>query len=208
MIRVTIGCFAVGVALLAAGCGGSSSSPGGTGSSSGFTTTVPSSQQLGSLSDADEQKLCMELDTYLNSSNFTGSIIEFSCRTTGLLAATLSPDQTTSGLQSSCKMAYDECLNGDAGSATTSPPDTSAMCASKPTSACMATVGQLQACLNDTFNVLKSSTNSVPACSSLTPSTLESALKALPSDENTTEPASCNTVEKECPEFMGMIGSM
>ena len=185
MVRRTAVCAVLGAVALVVGCGGSDG--GGGGGASTFSSSVPGSAMIGSLSASDQQKLCGELESFESSSGFKSAEVKVSCGLAGILAATFAPDQTDAGIQAACKMAYDECANA--------PPDAS-QCDLSTT--CTATVSELTACLNAdvaTFNSI-----SVPSCASLTAATLKDATSASGAAAQPAQPAACMTVETKCPD--------
>jgi hypothetical protein len=137
------------------------------------------------LSDADANTLCMDA---ANSAALK-SADALSCGISGLLAALLSSEQTDAGLQAACQTAFDECSTS-AGMATV-------MCDSKPSSACTATVGEYEKCLNDDVAQIQTLSAQIPMCKDLTAAKLDASTAAI---EEQMEPASCTVVDMKCPE--------
>jgi hypothetical protein len=184
MRRVTV-CVVLGAVALLVGCGGSSD--GG----SSFSSSVPGSAMLGSLSAGDQQKLCGELESYVSGSTFKSGEIKASCGLAGILAATLATDQSDAGIQAACKMAYDQCATGiNNATADAAQCDLSG-------STCTATVSELTACLN--ADVAAFDSISVPSCASLTAANLKNSGPA--SAPAQTEPAACAAIEMKCPNI-------
>jgi hypothetical protein len=188
MVRRTAVCAVLGAVALVVGCGGSSGS--GSGGGSTFSSSIPGSAMIGSLSASDQQKLCGELESYESSSGFKAAELKASCGLAGILAATFAPDQTDAGLQAACKMAYDECTT-----TVNAPPDASQCNLSSGT--CTATVSELTACVN--ADLAAASSISVPSCASLTAATLKDATSGSGSSQ-TMQPAACMAVETKCPD--------
>ena len=183
MTRVMVVWSVLGLVSAVVGC--SSSSDGGV--SGGSFTSVSSSQVLGSLSDADAQTFCMDLG---KSSAFE-AVTEFECRADGLLAALVTTDNTDASVQAACQSAYTDCVSSSG----------MLMCQNKPSTACMATVGEYESCVNDEAAAVKGASAQLPMCSALKAATLQATLEALP---QTTSPSSCATVAQKCPEIGGM----
>ena len=184
------GMFAISASFaLTMACGGSDS--GG-----GFSTSVPSSQQLGSLSDADTTKLCNDIKSYQTSLN--SQLKALSCKTSGLFGAAFAQPATDAEAQSACKTAYDKCVAAPAQS------DGDDACTPPPAS-CTATVGELTACMNDLPGYITSASNAIPSCASLKLSDLMSTTD--PSD-SVKEPASCTSYEAKCPDDDMLPGGM
>ena len=114
---------------------------------------------------------------------------DFTCRFSGFLAAALGGADTDAAARAACKAAYDECA--------AAPAETTEKC-SKPTGMCTATVGELEACANDSTKAVEQLTNSIPSCAELT---LADLMDSGGGDDMTPEdPASCKTVETKCPD--------
>jgi hypothetical protein len=177
--------------------GGTGQTNGGTGQTSGgsgptgggFTTSVPGSAVLGTLSDADASTLCMDLE---KSADFK-SLSDFTCRAAALFAGLTSPDMTDTGLQMACQASYAECSGAP----------TVGMCA--PPVTCMATVAEYTACLNDEVAAANAVSAQLPMCSALKSATFVATVAALPKPAS---PASCVAVKAKCPDLAGDNGVM
>jgi hypothetical protein len=178
--------------------GGSSSSSGGgtpTGTSAGgaFSTSVPSSTSLNSLSPAQLTELCSELSNYLNNGGFTKSASDYECKVLALVAAAAAT--TDADAQAACTASYDAC-QPDAGAA-----PATGQCTAPPAT-CTATVGDLKACLNAYSTTFATLDASVPSCDTLTVAKVQSSLAALAGDGGTglTTPAACTSYQAKCPD--------
>lgn len=179
------GLFAVCASFaLTIACGGSDS---GGGSGSGFSTSVPSSQKLGSLSAEDTTKLCADVKAYATS--LSSQLKAVSCKTSGLLGAAFADAKTDSQAQSACKTAYDKCI--------AAPAQTSTDTCTPPPATCMATVGELTACFNDIPGYISSASNAIPSCATLKLSDLMTTTDPTASLK---EPASCTSYQAKCPD--------
>jgi hypothetical protein len=186
MTRITV-CVVWGAVALVVGCGGSNSSDGG----SSFSSSVPGSATIGSLSDSDKQKLCNDLAAYVSSSTFKSGEVKASCSFAGVVGAALATDQTDAGVQAACKKSYDDC----AAQITSAPVDAS-MCM-PPGATCTATVSELTACLN--ADVAAFNSIDVPSCASLTVASLNNMTTDPGSTSQPMQPAACATFQMKCP---------
>lgn len=84
-----------------------------------------------------------------------------------------------------CKSSYDECL--------AEPDETDEEC-TKPSDSCTATVGELEACMNDTLTQAKAALVGLPNCDDLG--------KEIELPAEGESPASCKVVEQKCPEAL------
>ncbi|MEO7032669.1 MAG: hypothetical protein ABI548_02475 [Polyangiaceae bacterium] len=200
MIRRTAVCAALSLVFAALGCSGSNTSSGDAGGSSGagnssagaFSTSVSGSEQLGSLSPADTQKLCGELQDYVSGAPFMAAESKFSCSLAGLVGTFTATDKTDAGIQAACKAGYDMCT----ATLTDTPPMAVDTTCNTPDPTCMATVAEYTACLNDAVKVFN--TSAIPSCSSLTADNLQAALVSV-AGISQAEPASCTTYDMKCP---------
>ncbi len=184
--------FAIGVigAVASSAC---SSSSGGSGT---FSSGLPSSDTLSGLSDSDIQKLCGEISSFTDSyASNTGA-----CNIAGYAAAAFSKQlggtTDTTTLRQLCSAAVSQCQaqsgHIDAG--------VSASTCQKPSSTCTATVGDLEACLNDAKTAAQKEYAGIPSCSTLTAADLSLTDGSL-SVGTASEPASCATLNQKCPDF-------
>lgn len=175
-------------------CSGSNTSDGGGGGASGssvFSSSIPGSESLGSLSDGDKQKLCTELASFKGSESFQSAEINVSCGAAGIFSAAMATDQTDAGLQVACKSAHDQCAtmisSAAADASKCMPPDAT----------CSATVSELSACLNEmvaAFDALQ-----VPGCDTLTAASLKDSSTAAQGASQAKGPGSCTTFQAKCP---------
>ncbi len=164
------------VAAMAVTCGGNGAA---------FTSGVNKDAELGSLSEDDARKVCTALQTFLTD-NFAPDIKELSCRGAGLTAGAF----VSGGLpqkQAACTTAYDQCLARPAN-------DPIGSSCEKPASTCRATVGELEACINDMVPILDQVKGALPTCQEFT-----GGIPSLPS--NLEQPASCKTVDSKCEDL-------
>jgi hypothetical protein len=200
-MRTALTC-ALGLCI-AAVLGGCSSDNGG----SGFSTGLPKSESLGGLNGSDAQKVC---DAF---QNFSGSVIPKSseCKLVGISAATYAAftgTATDADLQKACSDAVTKCEQNPP---QTSHVDAGAMQCTPPSSNCKATVGDLEACMNDVKTAASQAYANVPDCSSLKASEFKTTDGGLPSSTfipHYTPPASCQSFAQKCPELpiAGAIG--
>jgi len=186
-----------GGALTLLGCGGNGSAPqapaesapGGaaTGGAPAFTLGVPGDLTLGSLSDAQNQQLCLDTKNFYSA--LGARLKEGTCYRVGINAALGAMTASDAAARSTCQSAHDACVTQPGGMSNIT-------CADKPDASCLATVAEYAACIADASEVLASQFNSSPACQSLTADLLPSlgAGGAGPS------PASCTAVVQKCPQ--------
>jgi hypothetical protein len=169
------------------GNGGNTSAGGGTNDPGGdFTTGLPATTPLTSLTDDQSMQLCDKLDSY-----FSPSLKDFDCRFAGIIAVAFSqpPPESDAAAQAACKAAYDMCQ--------AAPTETTETC-SKPTGMCTATVGEFEACANDSRALLTQALGSFPSCATLT---LQDLMDGGGGDMmQAMDPASCTTLDMKCPD--------
>lgn len=158
----------VGMTLAMGACGGDDD-----GGGSGFKTSVPSSKRVDMLSPAETQTLCQDFSKWGES--LEKSLTPKICRLAGLLA----PDKA------SCETAVKECIDEP------SEPSDGGMCEAPEN--CSASVGEMQACLNDTMNTLSSYLDKFPTCAQIA-----SGSGSIPT-QMPMKPASCAAIESKCP---------
>ncbi len=194
-MRMTYLFPAIGALLcFAAGCGGGDSK-----SSSTFSSTLPGTAVLATLTPSQVTTLCNEQKAFLSSSAIQSDMTELACRYAGVLSAAFSNPATDAAAQSACQSIYDQCKKSGTSTTTTST-------CSAPDSTCMATVAELSACLNDTPNVVQSLESSVPSCKTLTLKDVTDASSGSGMQAYTSVP--CATVQQKCPTFSSPISSM
>lgn len=188
--------------------GGTSSSSGGTSASNGgaspsggsFSTTVPASTNLGSLTSAQATQLCADLSKFTNGA-FSNELGTFTCNSLAVVSAIGA--STDAAAQAACKMAESSCK------ATPTMP-TMSTCMAPNSTTCTATVGDLEACLNDITKTFATLGASIPACATLTVAQV-TAFLASEQDGGTAglvEPASCVTFDTKCPDSSMLPPSM
>ncbi len=176
-------------AATVAGC----SDDGGDGDGNGgsATTGVSSSKTLTSLTESEQQRVCEYMASKVSYS------VEDTCKMMGVMTAGLTigvGTTTDADLRQACQAGYDGCLQSESASEepveeTCEPIDAS----------CTATVGELEACMQDTSRILDEFFAEVPACSALTAAYFQqstSEAETLPSMEDS---AACATLEQKCP---------
>ena len=167
-----------------AGCGGSTST-----SLGGFQSSVPEETELDKLSTAQSQTLCSELQSFQNHSGLGVAEKKGLCVALGEISAAFLPDPlTNAGVQAACTSTYNQCVGET--------PTFECQLAGD-TTGCTATVGEYEACLNDTTKQVLDALSSLPTCADLT------AAQVMMTGTSTPEaPApSCDTFNAKCPQF-------
>jgi hypothetical protein len=184
--------FALCVACGGGSDGGTAGSAGNTGSAGSnntsnatFSSSLPATEQLGSISDQDSATLCKELSAF-EAGATDAKLTEFSCLLAGILGAEFVGGSTDAALQTACKTIYDECL--------ATPADTTTTC-TKPDATCMATLGDLEACVNATGPYIDQVNSQIPTCDKLTQATLSTTTSAV----SEVAPAACTAFKAKCP---------
>lgn len=168
---------------------GSSSAGSNSGSPGDFDTGLPANTPISDLTDAEIAGLCSKFDEFYSTGSVGTDLKEFSCRFSGIFAAALGGADTDAKAQAACKTAYDACV--------VAPTETTEECG-KPTGMCTATIGEIEACANDSAKALQQLTSSFPSCSELTLADLMDLGGG--GDTESQQPASCATVEMKCPD--------
>lgn len=189
ILTFAVMCFYGPVAVIA--CSSSSSSGGGGGS----VTSIDSSKQAGSLSDAEKQQYCKDATNYINSNVSDTDSKKVSCFSKAVqsIYTSGSPPTSDADLQSKCKSAYNDCMSkpldkGDAGTSTSS------SCSPSEFTNCTATVGELNQCVQDSVAAMKTAY-----------ATFDTACDKIQMDGGglqqsaSSEPASCKALETKCP---------
>jgi hypothetical protein len=166
-----------GLALAAIGatCGGDGST---------FSSGLDKGAELGSLSAGDAQKVCESLSTWMKD-NLAGDIKEMSCRLAGFTASQIA---SSAQKQTACTTAYDQCMKQPAESS--EPTD-----CNKPSASCKATVGELEACINEISPFMKQVFGSFPSCAQI------ASGSAPTPPTNLQPPASCTSLQSKCAEL-------
>jgi hypothetical protein len=169
-----------------------SMSSGGSGTSSGgdLDTGLPDDKTISSLTDAEIVDLCSKIDAFYSEGKVADSLEDFSCRFAGMFAAAFSAPETDAAARAACQAAYDECA--------AAPAEGMAEKCTKPTGVCTATVGEVEACANDSAKALDQLVDTFPSCAELTLADLMSMDGGDPMTP--ADPASCTTVEMKCPD--------
>jgi hypothetical protein len=167
------------------GKGGSTSNTGGSGNGSGgnLSTGVPDDTTLDSLSDDQLGQVCDAIGAHYQAQAGT-----LPCRLAGMFAAAFSGAETDADARAACKGAYDSCV--------ASPSEETQTC-EKPSGECTATIGELEACLNDSDAALQQFYATFPSCETLTLADLMDSGEDITQPE---DPASCTALEAKCPD--------
>lgn len=192
---LSLALVALNIPLALAACSSSSSSGGG---GSGSVTTLDSSKQAGSLSDAEKTQYCKDVNAYNAAAISEADTKKVACFSA--VASTIflggTPPKDDAELRSKCKTAYQECLakpveKADAGATVDDCKD-----AVKDLANCTATVGELNTCVADRAAAGKSYFAKVDsACDGLS---LDGGSGL---DKELEDPASCKAVEAKCPNL-------
>ncbi len=171
------------------GCGGS-----------GFSTGVDPSKPLGSLNQNEFNQICASVQSW--QSNTQDRTRKLSCRVSAVSLARVGAT-TDADIKLRCQQRYDECvariaMRADAGAAAM--PTTSC---NKPPVSCTATVGEFEACVNDTNAEYDRILGMVPTCASLT---LMSSAMLNSTNFRTMAPASCQALSTKCGNSSVMSG--
>jgi hypothetical protein len=168
---------------------GTSSGGSGTGSSGDLNTGLPDDKPISSLTDAEVADLCSKIDAFYSEGKVADSLEDFSCRFAGMFAAAFSSPETDAAARAACQPAYDDCL--------AAPSEVTTEKCMKPTGTCTATVGEVEACANDSAKALEQLASAFPSCAELT---LADLMSTEGEDPAPADPASCTTVEMKCPD--------
>lgn len=185
MKNLTLTSLTIGFSVaLMVGCGG------GGGINSGVDESKPASE----VTDDEAEAVCEAAADYA-ASKFDDQ--EFSCRTVGLIAGTLSVADGDEAMQEACSVAYDACLETEP----EEPEETDCSDASANTADCddTVTVGEVQTCLEDSIDAGVAAADQLPSCSELTVEYVEDLAENPP--EEPEDPASCEVVYEACPGF-------
>jgi hypothetical protein len=177
----------VGLAAVAAvACGGSDDEKPGSSAPGKVDSGIPASTPAGSLTDAQAADFCKSAAaaaaTTFGSAEAKGAL----CGFTAYAFSSLGGDDAATA----CKTIYDECVKA--------PGETTEDECMKPSAACTATVGELEACFNDSMAQFKQSLSSLPGCDDV------GKMVEEPMTDDSM-PASCAVVEQKCPEALNDI---
>lgn len=176
----------VGLAAAAVACGGSDGDdkPGAGSAPAKVDSGIPASTPAGTISDAEAADFCASVGAAVDAT-FGGAEVEGAmCGFTAYAFAALA-----GGDAASCQAAYDECLKA--------PTETMEKC-SKPSAACTATVGEIEACFNDSMVQVKQLLSALPGCDDVGKMADGPMLEGA-------SPASCEVVQQKCPEALDDI---
>ena len=181
------------VAAADAATAASDASGGGDGGRSAAPIDIglPASKVAGTFNAAEKVQFCKAIEQFAMGPDLDAAI----CRLGSMFSATLalfSGAETDSELQMVCQDSYDTCTTSG-----TSMPGT----CSPPLATCLATVAEIETCLDDQMAELLSTADMLPACSAVT----KAFLMSIPPDGPVSEPASCALVEEKCPEDPGTV---
>jgi hypothetical protein len=163
------------VICAAAGCGGSGSPT--------FSTSLPASASVNTLSSTQDKQLCDETTSFLEMILQSPEFCHVMSVSFAASDAASNTGWTDAQIQSDCNTFAQLCQLLQSGGTTTSTCDPSN---------CMVTVGQLTTCFNDTGVAFQHYGSTLPSCGSLTRATVAN-LGPGP------EPASCAIVSANCP---------
>lgn len=169
--------------------GTSSSAGSNSGSPGDLDTGLPADKPISELTDAEIAGLCSKFDAYYSTGSVGMNVQEFTCRFSGIFAAALGGADTDAAAKAACKTAYDSCISA--------PAETTSKCG-KPTGMCTATVGEIEACANDSAKAIQQLSSAFPSCAELTLADLMDLGGG--GDTAPENPASCNTVKTKCPD--------
>jgi hypothetical protein len=184
--RRTIACALL---TLLGACGGGGAVPHSFEPQTGLADEKP----LPTLTKEEAKRLCEQARAYVDETVPPERLRTVSCSVAGSFAASLAGANTDAQLRMSCKRVYDDCMRRTTVS-TAAFPTVTISC--QPGRAdCMATVGEVEACLKDARAALDEFLSALPTCDKLT---------VMPaSDKGTTielkVPASCNELDLKCP---------
>lgn len=156
--------------------------------SSGIDFGLDKNKPVNQLTPDERVQACEALQDF--SAGFTEQITPKLCKITGVLAVFGRNPPPAAG---TCDQAVNACLllsMGDAGA----PPATTNMCGAVQTN-CMATVGEVEQCTNDTLTVVNAYLDLWPSCAQLAAG-LGSVPFQIPSD-----PPSCTSIKPKCPDL-------
>lgn len=171
------------------GTAGSSTGTAGSGTGSGgdFDTGLPTDKPIATLTDAEIAGLCSKFDDFYSKGTVATNLKNFSCSFAGFIAAALGGADSDAAARALCKTAYDGCI--------AAPGETTSEC-KKPSAECTATVGEVEACANDSAKYLAQLGDVFPSCAELTLADLMDGGDVMTPDE----PSSCTTLDMKCPD--------
>jgi hypothetical protein len=175
----------IGVAAVVGllGCGGNGN---------GFSTGVDPSKPLGSLDQNEFNQICASVRSWLT--NTQDRTRKLSCQVSAVSRARVGAT-TDADIKLRCQQRYDECVAGLAAQGDAGAPRVSTTTCTKPPASCTATVGEYEACVNDTSAEYDRVFGMVPTCSSLT---LMSSAMLNSTNFRPMSPASCQALSTKC----------
>lgn len=174
-----------GTAGAGSGSSGSGSGTGGSGSGS-VDSGAPEGTPANELTDAQVTALCESMGKAAQTA-LGADAQEATCGFTAYFVASLTPEGDAAA---ACQTAYDECLR--------EPTDTTQEECTKPSESCTATVGEIEACLNDSLAQVKKLLSGLPGCEDVGKDVGTPSLGG-------TSPPSCQVVQEKCPEVLDNV---
>lgn len=186
-------------AVAAVACGGSDEGGKGGGSTTPgkVESGAPASTPANQLTDAQVKSFCDSASQAFGATLSSGEAQQGLCGFSAYFVASLGSASGGGDPAATCKMVYDECLK-------TPPQSTQEEC-TKPSATCTATVGEIEACLNDSMAQLQQMLKSLPGCDDVGTQVEDPMLGTGE------QPASCQVVQQKCPEALDEVpdlGSM
>jgi hypothetical protein len=154
-------------------------------------TNLPPATKLMSLTPAQQTQICNDVNNYSVHALSQASFCKYAGVATAAFVLTSDSSVTDATLQSACSQAVTEC--------NASPPDTSgSTCDFTGVSTCSAdaTIADFNACISDQVSAENAAFASLPACSAVTKTWLNSNSSA----GTITAPASCVSLSAKCPD--------
>jgi len=188
--------FSVLAVSALAGCGGGSG--GGGGGSGSFSTSLPSSSPVDTLSPSQATQLCDDINNYVSKLITTQNACQLAAVEVAAEAAAQDSTLTDQELQEECTAFAALACSTSADAGVTGVDGGTSSCGS--TAGCTATVGQVSDCLNAAGPALSQWEAMFPSCSSIT----RAKLASLQLDAGPMEPAACTILDNDCPSFSPM----
>ncbi len=177
------------VAGLLTGCGGDDDGDGGNGGTGKVDSGIDDAKQVNMLSQAELDQLSQSYAKAISPQ----LAIEFSCKFTAVTLIALSGMEPTADDVQACNDLYDQCVSETPADSVQSEPLNSGMDVPSTADAlagCNATVGELEACLTASLQLLQDLVDSL-SCESAT------MLATMPTATAMT-PAACESLDAEC----------
>lgn len=167
------------------GCGGGAGTP----------TSIPPTTKLMSLTPAQQTQICNDVTNYSIHALSQASFCKYAGVATAAFLLASDSSTTDATLQSACAQTVTQC--------NASPPDTSGgTCDFSGVETCSAdaTIADFNTCITDEVSAENAAFASLPACSAVTKTWLNSNSSA----GTITEPASCVSLDAKCPGISTM----